>query len=157
MSVFGTEKSIGTDSNLAYQYAPRVLMTQADFLREHDVNAHAINSIKYWSNALMKDKEGKVVAKIRSSCHCFQERILVKRLVTLTGNNVDSQEVKDQRCSTSSERLGTHNNRDLHLSGIKADGKTGSVSIWMEGGFEETCSPQGRLVRKEILVRDVTM
>ena len=65
MSIFGTENTIGTDDTLAYHYedASKGIMTQADFLREHDVNAHKINSMKYWPNAIMKDKEGKVAAQ----------------------------------------------------------------------------------------------
>ena len=146
MSVFGTEKSIGTDSNLAYQYETpaRVLMTQADFLREHDVNAHAINSIKYWSNALMKDKEGKVVAKIRSRIAiAFQERILVKRLVTLTGNNVDLKLANSKRSKQDQEMLNlfreawdTHNIETCIYQAFKADGKTGdcAVCFYMDKG-----------------------
>ena len=92
LTAIGDAKSIGTDSFLAYEDETplRVVYTQADFLREHDVNAHKINSLKYYPNAIMKDSNGKVTAKIKSRIAvAYQERILTKRLVTLTGNNVD--------------------------------------------------------------------
>ena len=139
MTAFGTEKTISTDSNIAYQYErpANVVMTQADFLREHDVNAHKINSFKYWPNAIMKDSEGKIAAKIRSRIAvAFQERILVKRLVTLTGNNVDLKLANSKRTKQDQEMLNlfregwdTHNIETCLYQAIKADGKTGDCAV----------------------------
>lgn len=139
MTAFGTEKTISTDSNLAYQYErpAKVVMTQADFLREHDVNAHKINSLKYWPNVIMKDNEGKIAAKIRSRIAvAFQERILVKRLVTLTGNNVDLKLANSKRTKQDQEMLNlfregwdTHNIETCLYQAIKADGKTGDCAV----------------------------
>lgn len=146
MSIFGTEKTIGTDDTLAYHYedASKVIMTQADFLREHDVNAHKINSMKYWPNAIMKDKGGKVAAKIRSRIAvAFQERILVKRLVTLTGNNVDLKLANSKRSKKDQDMLNlfregwdVHNMETCLYQAIKADGKTGdcAVNFYMANG-----------------------
>lgn len=146
MTIFGTEKTISTDSALAYSYETptRSIMTQADFLREHDVNAHKINSMKYWPNAIMKGKEGKVAAKIRSRIAiAFQERILVKRLVTLTGNNVDLKLANSKRTKQDQEMLNlfregwdTHNIETCLYQAIKADGKTGdcAVNFFMSNG-----------------------
>jgi hypothetical protein len=146
LSVFGTEKTTATDSVLAYSYETpaKVIMTQADFLREHDVNAHMINSMKYWPNAIMKDNEGKVAAKIRSRIAiAFQERILVKRLVTLTGNNVDLKLANSRRTKKDQEMLNlfregwdVHNIETCLYQAIKADGKTGdcAVNFFMSNG-----------------------
>ena len=146
MSVFGTEKTIGTDESLTYNYETpaKVIMSQADFLREHDVNAHKINSMKYWPNAIMKDSEGKVAAKIRSRIAiAFQERILVKRLVTLTGNNVDLKLANSKRTKRDQEMLNlfregwdTHNLETCIYQALKADGKTGdcAVNFYMSNG-----------------------
>ena len=146
MSVFGTEKTIGTDESLTYNYETpaKVIMSQADFLREHDVNAHKINSMKYWPNAIMKDKESKVAAKIRSRIAiAFQERILVKRLVTLTGNNVDLKLANSKRTKRDQEMLNlfregwdTHNLETCIYQALKADGKTGdcAVNFYMSNG-----------------------
>ena len=146
MTIFGTEKTVSSDSSLAYRYdAPqRVILSQADFLREWDVNAHKINSMKYWPNAFMKDKEGKVAAKIRSRIAiAFQERILVKRLVTLTGNNVDLKLANSKRTKQEQEMLNlfregwdTHNIETCLYQAFKADGKTGdcAVNFFMSGG-----------------------
>ena len=139
MTSIGEAKSIGTDMGLAYSYErpQRQIMTQADFLREHDVNAHKINSLKYYPNALLKDEGGKVIAKIRSRIAvAFQERILTKRLVTLTGNNVDLKLANSKRSKTDQEMLNlfregwdTHNIETCLYQAFKADGKTGDCAI----------------------------
>lgn len=146
MTIFGTEKTVSSDSSLAYRHETpqRVILSQADFLREWDVNAHKINSMKYWPNAFMKDKEGKVAAKIRSRIAiAFQERILVKRLVTLTGNNVDLKLANSKRTKQEQEMLNlfregwdTHNIETCLYQAFKADGKTGdcAVNFFMSGG-----------------------
>ena len=73
MTSIGEAKSIGTNTNLAYVYETpqRQIMTQADFLREHDVNAHKINSLKYYPNALLKDEGGKVMQRLNHACSCL--------------------------------------------------------------------------------------
>ena len=139
MTSIGEAKSIGTDMGLAYSYERplRQIMTQADFLREHDVNAHKINSLKYYPNALLKDEGGKVIAKIRSRIAvAFQERILTKRLVTLTGNNVDLKLANSKRSKTDQEMLNlfregwdTHNIETCLYQAFKADGKTGDCAV----------------------------
>lgn len=67
------------------------ILSQADFLREFDVNAHKINSIKYLPNLITKDdKSGKISAKQKSRIAVgFQKRIWTKRVATLTGNNIN--------------------------------------------------------------------
>lgn len=139
MTSIGEAKSIGSDSNLAYVYErpQRQVMTQADFLREHDVNAHKINSLKYYPNAIMRDSEGKISAKIKSRIAvAYQERILTKRLVTLTGNNVDLKLANSKRSKTDQEMLNlfregwdTHNVETCLYQAFKADGKTGDCAV----------------------------
>ena len=146
MTSIGEAKSIGSNTNLAYVYETpqRQIMTQADFLREHDVNAHKINSLKYYPNAIMRDNEGKISAKIKSRIAvAYQERILTKRLVTLTGNNVDLKLANSKRSKADQEMLNlfregwdTHNIETCLYQAIKADGKTGdcAVCFYMQGG-----------------------
>ena len=139
MTSIGEAKSIGTDSNLAYVYErpQRQVMTQADFLREHDVNAHKINSLKYYPNAIMRDSNGKITAKIKSRIAvAYQERILTKRLVTLTGNNVDLKLANSKRSKQDQEMLNlfregwdTHNIETCLYQAFKADGKTGDCAV----------------------------
>lgn len=146
MTSIGEAKSIGSNTNLAYVYETpqRQIMTQADFLREHDVNAHKINSLKYYPNAIMKDSEGKITAKIKSRIAvAYQERILTKRLVTLTGNNVDLKLANSKRSKSDQEMLNlfregwdTHNIETCLYQAFKADGKTGdcAVCFYMQNG-----------------------
>ena len=146
MTSIGEAKSIGTDSNLAYVYEKpqRQIMTQADFLREHDVNAHKINSLKYYPNAIMRDSKGKITAKIKSRIAvAYQERILTKRLVTLTGNNVDLKLANSKRSKQDQDMLNlfregwdTHNLETCLYQAIKADGMTGdcAVNFYMSNG-----------------------
>lgn len=146
LSCIGDAKTIGTDHSLAYSYEnpARMIMSQADFLREYDVNAHKINSLKYYPNAIMKGKEGKVAAKIKSRIAvAYQERILTKRLVTLTGNNIDLKLANSKRSKTDQEMLNlfregwdTHDMETCFYQAFKADGKTGdcAVCFYMSGG-----------------------
>lgn len=139
MTSIGEAKSIGSDNNLAYVYErpQRQVMTQADFLREHDVNAHKINSMKYYPNAIMRDSNGKITAKIKSRIAvAYQERILTKRLVTLTGNNVDLKLANSKRSKADQDMLNlfregwdTHNIETCLYQAIKADGKTGDCAV----------------------------
>lgn len=146
MTSIGEAKSIGSDSNLAYAYdtPQRQIMSQADFLREYDVNAHKINSLKYYPNAIMKDSEGKITAKIKSRIAiAYQERILTKRLVTLTGNNIDLKLANSKRSKADQEMLNafregwdTHDMETCLYQAFKADGKTGdcAVCFYMNNG-----------------------
>lgn len=146
MTSIGEAKSIGTDLSHPYVYETpqRQVMSQADFLREYDVNAHKINSLKYYPNAIMKDSEGKITAKIKSRIAiAYQERILTKRLVTLTGNNVDIKLANSKRSKTDQEMLclfregwDTHDMETCLYQAIKADGKTGdcAVCFYMDKG-----------------------
>ena len=146
MTSIGEAKSIGTDSNPSYVYdtPQKQVMSQADFLREYDVNAHKINSLKYYPNAIMKDSEGKITAKIKSRIAvAYQERILTKRLVTLTGNNIDLKLANSKRSKTDQEMLNlfregwdTHDMETCLYQAFKADGKTGdcAVGFYMDNG-----------------------
>lgn len=139
MTSIGEAKSVGTDYDLSYVYdSPlRQKMSQADFLREYDVNAHKINSLKYYPNALMRDSEGKITAKIKSRIAiAYQERILTKRLVTLTGNNVDLKLSNSKRSVVDQEMLNlfregwdTHDMETCLYQAFKADGKTGDCAV----------------------------
>lgn len=139
MTSIGEAKSIGSTNSTAYVYETplKQIMTQADFLREHDVNAHKINSLKYYPNAIMRDSNGKITAKIKSRIAvAYQERILTKRLVTLTGNNVDLKLANSKRSKADQEKLNlfregwdTHNMETCLYQAFKADGKTGDCAI----------------------------
>jgi hypothetical protein len=145
LTSIGEAKSVSSDV-LAYSYETpaKQVMSQADFLREYDVNAHKINSLKYYPNALMKDSEGKVAAKIRSRIAvAYQERILTKRLVTLTGNNVDLKLANSKRSKKDQEMLNLFregwdmkNIETCLYQAFKADGKTGdcAVCFYMDNG-----------------------
>lgn len=146
LTCIGDAKTIGTDSYLSYSYETpaKQIMSQADFMREYDVNAHKINSIKYYPNAIMRDSNGKVSAKIKSRIAvAYQERILTKRLVTLTGNNIDLKLANSKRSKTDQDMLNlfregwdTHDMETCLYQAFKADGKTGdcAVCFYMSGG-----------------------
>ena len=139
LNCIGDEKTISSSSNIAYSYETplKKVMSQADFLREYDVNAHKINSLKYYPNAIMKGKEGKIAAKIKSRIAvAYQERILTKRLVTLTGNNIDLKLANSKRSKTDQEMLNlfregwdTHDMETCLYQAFKADGITGDVAV----------------------------
>ena len=138
MTPIGEAKSIcsGCDPAYVYEVPAKQVMTQADFLREYDINSHKINSLKYYPNALMKDKQGKVIAKIKSRIAvAWQKRILVKRLATLTGNNLNlrlsnsSRSKKDQQwLNDFREGWEDENIENLFYEAFKADGITGDVA-----------------------------
>ena len=139
LTCIGDAKTICTDSILAYSYETpgKQIMSQADFMREYDVNAHKINSIKYYPNAIMRGKGGKISAKIKSRIAvAYQERILTKRLVTLTGNNIDLKLANSKRSKTDQEMLNlfregwdTHDMETCLYQAFKADGKTGDCAV----------------------------
>lgn len=138
LTSIGEAKGVGSDTDLVYSYERplRQTMSQADFMREYDVNAHKINSLKYYPNALMKDKEGKVAAKIKSRIAvAWQKRILVKRLATLTGNNVNIRLSNSKRTSKDQQMLNdfregweNSNIENLIYQSIRADGIVGDVA-----------------------------
>lgn len=120
------------------------LVTQADFLREFDVNSHKINSIKYYPNPFSKDREGKLYAKVKSrTAVAFQERIWTKRMATLTGNNVNlritnaKSGVKEQELLNEfREGWEDKNMENAIFEAIGADGKVGDVAVafFLSGG-----------------------
>lgn len=146
LTSIGDAKAVGSESSLAYSYERplRQVMSQADFMREYDVNAHKINSLKYYPNAFMKDKEGKVAAKIKSRIAvAWQKRILVKRLATLTGNNVNIRLSNSKRTPKDQQMLNdfregweNSNMENLIYQAIRADGIVGDVaaSLYMANG-----------------------
>lgn len=129
-------KCSGVDPAYVYEVPAKQVMTQADFLREYDINSHKINSLKYYPNALMKDKEGKIIAKIKSRIAvAWQKRILVKRLATLTGNNINIRLSSSKRSKTDQQMLNDfregwedENIENLFYQAFKSDGITGDVA-----------------------------
>lgn len=138
LTPIGEAKSISSAGPLSYSYEnpARQPMSQADFMREYDVNAHRINSLKYYPNALLKDNNGKVAAKIRSRIAvAWQKRILVKRLATLTGNNVNIRLSNSKRTTKDQQMLNDYregwenkNMENLLFQSIRADGIVGDVA-----------------------------
>lgn len=117
------------------------LVTQADFMREFDVNSHKINSIKYYPNIFFvgKDDEGKkrTMQKIKTRIAVgFQERIWTKRMSALTGNNIslrisDSESGTKEQKNLSLFREGweTKDMETALYQAIGADGKTGDCAV----------------------------
>lgn len=146
LTPIGEAKSISSAGPLSYSYEnpARQPMTQADFMREYDVNAHRINSLKYYPNALLKDNNGKVAAKIRSRIAvAWQKRILVKRLATLTGNNVNIRLSNSKRTAKDQQMLNdfregweNKNMENLIYQSLRADGIVADVAanLFMDKG-----------------------
>ncbi|MBR1539395.1 MAG: hypothetical protein IJ636_07815, partial [Bacteroidales bacterium] len=114
------------------------LRTQSEFLREYDVNAHLINSMKYYPNPFSKDSDGKVYQKIKSRVAVgFQSRIHTKRLTALIGNNVSHRLIRSFKDSEAAQnwladfREGwEEKNVEVAIhDAISADGKTGDCAI----------------------------
>ncbi len=114
------------------------LRTQADFMREFDVNSHLINSMKYYPNPFSKDSDGKVYQKIKSRVAVgFQSRIHTKRLTALIGNNVSHRLIRGFKNSeTAQEWLADfregweEKNMEVAIhEAISSDGKTGDCAI----------------------------
>ncbi|MBQ6097929.1 MAG: phage portal protein [Bacteroidales bacterium] len=121
------------------------LRTQSDFLREYDVNAHLINSMKYYPNPFSKDSENKVYQKIKSRVAVgFQSRIHTKRLTALVGNNVSHRLIRSFKDSEQAQdwladfREGwEEKNIEVAIhEAISADGKVGDAAIcfWLSNG-----------------------
>lgn len=113
------------------------ILTQADFLREFDVNSHRINDIKYLPNVIAKDGKGKISAKQKSRIAiAWQERIWTKRLATLTGNNINLR-ITNSRSGGKDEAMLNEfregwekkNIENAIFEAIAADGKTGDAAI----------------------------
>lgn len=121
------------------------LRTQSDFLREYDVNAHLINSMKYYPNPFSKDSDNKVYQKIKSRVAVgFQGRIHTKRLTALVGNNVSHRLIRGFKNSEQAQnwladfREGwEEKNIEVAIhEAISADGKVGDAAIcfWLSNG-----------------------
>lgn len=124
------------------------LVTQADFMREFDVNSHRINSLKYYPNMFTEGKDGegkkrlfeKVKARVAVG---FQERIWTKRMSALTGNNIslrisDSESGAREQENLSLFREGweTKDMETALYQAVGADGKTGDCALvfYLDGG-----------------------
>jgi hypothetical protein len=114
------------------------LRTQADFLREFDVNSHLINSPKYYPNPFSKDSEGKLYQKIKSRVAVgFQSRIHTKRLTALIGNNVSHRLIRSYENAKAAQdwlsdfREGWED-KSIEVAvhdAISADGKVGDCAV----------------------------
>ena len=73
-----------TMDNLVYD-----IVTQEDFLRELDPNAHAINDPNVYQNWVQRDEDGLYYeTEWERHAFAFQQEILEDRLVRLTGNDI---------------------------------------------------------------------
>lgn len=108
------------------------LLTQSDFLREYDVNAHKINSLKYYPNPLMKDSDGSIYSKIKSRVAvAYQRRIHTKRVQALTGNNASLRLIDGEQRYLDLFRKGWEkkNIETAIHDAVAADGKVGDVAV----------------------------
>ncbi len=129
---------MGANANYAVDPLRYELRTQADYLREYDVNSHLINSVKYYPNPLSRDSDGKLYQKIKSRVAVgFQARIHTKRLVSLIGNNVNHRLIRSYKDSEAAQdwladfREGWED-KSIEVAihnAISADGKTGDCAI----------------------------
>lgn len=100
--LFSNNQGIGEQQpirdNLKY-----ILVTQADFIRELDPNAHAINDPNIYQNWVQQDEDGLFYeTQWERHAFAFQQEILEDRLVRLTGNDIqfdlsDRMETEDNR------------------------------------------------------------
>ena len=108
------------------------ILTQSDFLREYDVNAHKINSMKYYPNPLARDEDGKYYAKVKTRVAvAYQRRIHTKRLTAITGNNANLRLISGTQEQLNTFRRGWElkNIENLIHDSISADGKVGDVAV----------------------------
>lgn len=120
------------------------LLTQADFLREYDVNAHRINSLKYYPNPFTESEGGRYRQKIKTRIAiAFQERIFTKRLTTLIGNSVNFRIANAEAAAADQRTLAVFregwqmgNMENALYEAVAADGKTGdcAIAFWLSGG-----------------------
>ena len=112
------------------------ILSQADFMREYDVNSHNINSMKYYTNPVSRD-DNKYYRKVKTRVAiAFQERILTKRLSALTSNNtnlritnVNSGERELDMLALFREGWEDKNIENALYEAILADGKTGDCAL----------------------------
>jgi len=132
------------DTNASREPIRYIYPTQADFMREWDVNSHAIRSIAYYPNIVYNEGEGKIKAKIRSRVAvAYQRRIHTKRVVALTGYDPDITIAKSKTDKTSQANLRLFKegwaNKGMdtvtHLA-ISSDMKVGDVAVlgYKDGG-----------------------
>lgn len=135
------------DDSMRYE-----IFTQDDFLREYDVNAHRINSIRYYNNYAPAGTKQKIKVQTRVAIG-FQERILTKRLTALIGNNVNIRLIRDvsgTNINTLAMLREGWEERDMEIAmhrALKSDGITGdcAVNFFLSDGkagwrvFSHTC------------------
>jgi len=132
-----------SEYNVAHDPILYELFNQADFMREYDVNAHKINSMKYYPNPLVKDDNGRHYAKVKTRIAIgWQEYIHLKRLTALTGNNVNIRLVSHKNDPKSQDLLVRFREgweiksiETLIHDFVSADGKVGDVAanIYLSG------------------------
>lgn len=89
------------EGNLAYE-----VLTQAEFMREYNVNSHKINSYKYRPNPFNKDTNNEVHQKILSRTAVPMQAIIhLKRTVALTGKGVRKRILSPEVSATDQEKL----------------------------------------------------
>ena len=131
----GTNARYGSAESLddpAYDTVRFELLTQSDFLREYDVNAHKINSLKYYPNPLAKDADGKFYAKVKSRVAvAYQRRIHTKRVTAITGNNANLRLIEGSQTQLEIFRKGWEkkNMENAIHDSISADGKVADVAV----------------------------
>ena len=119
------------------------IYTQADFLRELDVNAHAINSLKYYPNPITQGDK-KLYQKVKTRVAiAMQDYILTKRVTVLTGNAVDHRIASARAGKREQELLAlfregweVKNLENAVYELILANGKTGdgALCFYLSGG-----------------------
>lgn len=115
------------------------ILTQSDFLREYDVHAHKINSLKYYPNPIAKDEGGRYYAKVKTRIAIgYQGRIHLKRLTALTGNNANLRLIEGTQSGLETFRRGWElkNIETAIHDFISADGKVGDAALcfYLSGG-----------------------
>lgn len=128
-------------NTIAYDY-----VTQADFLREYDINSHKINSLKHYPNLVSVDNKkinAKVLARVAVG---WQDYIHTRRVATLTGNGIDlkiaSRSNKNQELlNITKEGWAMKCINDIIYEAISADGKVGDAAVcaFLDNGKFDMC------------------
>lgn len=113
------------------------ILSQAEFLREYNVSAHKINSIKYRPNPFNKDTEGAVHAKILSRTSIPLQSIFhLKRTVALTGKGTRKRILAANASAEQQAKFAAwvegwaQKGMEVSVSNlISADGKVGDSAI----------------------------
>lgn len=108
------------------------IFTQTDFIREYDVNSHKINSLKYYPNPLAKDEDGKFYAKVKTRTAIgWQQRIHLKRVTALTGNNANLRIINGSQENLDTFRKGWElkNIENAIHDAISTDGLVGDAAV----------------------------